>query len=267
LGLAFFLEAGRVLFKEPLETRRRASLYGTGHPYAFAFAHDEAIGGLTRTLSIMASPRKFVAQLLGSRTARSFAVPPSNPYSRYSFKDSWPYLTLKGVATGSPDSSSPFLWPVRMAIGFTAGLALIPECMILACDTVPHIFSAIGARVMRWLMQAPGAIVMGRVMRNAAVGADKGTFKRISPLPPEVERLEPISPALEEKVRILGQELAIRVGDTIYSNLIPEPIDALRATALAHPTDPRLAHSQYYREPEIIEKVAERIVSHSHIGS
>src|SRR5262249_3278096 len=64
LAFAVFIDFGG-LSKKPLPKRRkRASVYGRGHPYAYIFASDEAVGGLSKTLEVMEKPSHLIKQLL-----------------------------------------------------------------------------------------------------------------------------------------------------------------------------------------------------------
>lgn len=57
----------------------RKSVYGSGHPHAFAFLEDEAIQGLINASQIIRQPRRFIRQFLAAEKPRPFAVTPRNP--------------------------------------------------------------------------------------------------------------------------------------------------------------------------------------------
>jgi hypothetical protein len=255
-GLAAFLEAGRVFFKDPLEKRKRSSLYGSGRPHAFAFASDETIGGLTQTVNIMGQPRKYVAQL-DRNVSRGFAVTPTRSYSEYKFTETWPMLTLKRDGSNrSWDRQSVLLMPFGILVVLTAIFGLIPEVLILLAHWVPRTWSSVQSKISRWLSREPGAILAGRVVRDSVVGADEGRFQAVSHLPPGVQQLEPISAELNERMSAVAQQFTSAVGDGLHAGLTFGPEDDLKKNVLSYLSDRRLAHSQYYQEQEIIERAA-----------
>lgn len=269
VGLVTFVEAGRLFIKNPTEPHKRTSLYGSGRPYAYAFACDEAVGGLIRTDSTMRQPRKLFEQFMARAAPGTHAVAPSRPYSQYTFTNTWPVLTLRGLPNliRQRNALSLLFLPVRLWLICVCALAVIPECLILAAHVLPRAVSTLRSRVSRWFLEVPGALIAGRVMRSAAVGADKSKFLGISRLPPEVQQLESISPELEERMNDITKELTASIGSALHSGLGIATIDDLKASVLAHFSDPRLAHSQYSREQEIIEKVASRVASARRGGS
>jgi hypothetical protein len=179
-GLAAFFEAGRVFFKDPLEKRNRSSLYGSGRPHAFAFASDEAVGGLTQTVSIMGQPRKYVAQLMDRGVSRGFAVAPTRSYSEYTFTDAWPMLTLKSSIWNVPRSGVQAVGlPFRILMVLVSIFGLIPESLILFAHWLPRAWSSVQSKISRWLLEGPGAIVAGRVIRDSVVGARANSILRL----------------------------------------------------------------------------------------
>lgn len=264
-GLAAFSEAARVFLKDPLEKRIRHSLYGSGRPCAFVFASDEAVGGLTQTVRTMAQPRKFVAQFMEPGAARGVAVAPARSYSQYRFTDTWPMLTLKGFNWRGPATGARalLLLPFRILTALAAVFALIPESMIVIANWLPRAWSLVRSKISRWLLEGPGAIVAGRVIRDSSVGADQGPLVGISHLPPEVQQLEPISAELDDRMSAVARQFTNSVGEAFHATLTFAPEDELKRNVLAHLSEPTLAHSQYYREPEIIQKVAARIAEAS----
>lgn len=260
-GLAAFIEAGRVFLKDPLEKRKRSSLYGSGRPYAFAFVSDEAVGGLTQTVNVMGRPRKFVAQFMERSGAGSFAVAPTRPYNQYRFTETWPMLTLKNLdRKGSSGGKRSLLFlPFVILMVLTCIFALIAESLIYLAYWLPRAWSSARSKVSRWFLEGPGAIVAGRVIRDAAVGADQGHLLGISQFPPEVQQLEPISAELNERMSAVARQFTGSLGEALHAGLTLGPEDELKRNVLAHFSDPRLAHSQYYQEQEIIERAAARI--------
>jgi hypothetical protein len=262
-GLAAFVEAGRVFLKDPLQKRNRSSLYGSGRPYAFAFASDEAVAGLTQTVNIMGKPRKFVAQFMERDVAGGFAVAPSRAYSKYTFTNTWPMLTLKGFDWKGPWSGVQTLLslPFRILVLLVSIFALIPESLILVAYWLPRAWSSVRSKISRWLLEGPGAIVAGRVIRDSAVGADQGRLVGISHLPPEVQQLELISAELNDRMSGIARQFTGALGEALHAGLTLGPEEEIKRNVLAHLSDPRLAHSQYYQEQEIIQKAAARIAA------
>lgn len=264
-GLAALSEAVRLFLKNPLEKKKRNSLYGSGRPFSFAFASDEAVGGLIQTVKTMEQPQKFVAQFMEHGATRGIAVAPARSYSQYMFKDTWPMLTLKGFNWKGPSSGarSPLLLPLRILTALVAIFALIPESMIFIANRLPRAWSLVRSKISRWLLEGPGAIVAGRVIRDSSVGADQGRLMGISHLPPEVQQLEPISAELDDRMSAVARQFTGAVGEAFHATLTLAPGDELKRNVLAHLSEPTLAHSQYYREQEIIEKTAARIAEAS----
>lgn len=261
-GLAAFFEAGRVFFKDPLEKRNRSSLYGSGRPHAFAFASDEAVGGLTQTVNIMGQPRKYVAQLMDRGVSRGFAVAPTRSYSEYTFTDTWPMLTLKSSIWDVTRSGvQAVALPFRILMVLVSIFGLIPESLILFAHWLPRAWSSVQAKISRWLLEGPGAIVAGRVIRDSVVGADQGRLQGVSHLPPEVRQLEPISAELNDRMTVVARQFTGALGEGLHAGLTLGPEDELKQNVLAHLADSKLAHSQYYQEQEIIEKAAALIAA------
>jgi hypothetical protein len=139
--------------------------------------------------------------------------------------------------------------------------ALIPESLILVAYWLPRAWSSVRSKVSRWLLEGPGAIVAGRVIQDSAVGADQGRLLGISHVPPEVQQLEAISPELNDRMSAVARQFTGALGEALHAGLTLSPEDELKRNVLAHLSDPRLAHSQYYQEQEIIEKAAARIAA------
>jgi hypothetical protein len=251
--------------KDPLEKKTRGSLYGSGRAYAFAFASDEAVGGLIQTVKVMAQPRRFVAQFMERGVMRDFAVTPAPSYSQYTFTNTWPMLTPKGFDWKGPSSGAraALLLPFRILMVLVSIFALIPESMIVVAEWLPRAWSLVQAKSSRWLLEGRGATVAARVIRDSTVGADQGRLVGISHLPPEVQQLEPISAELDDRMSAVARQFTGAVGEAFHATLTLAPEDELERNILAHLSEPRLAHSQYYQEREIIEKAAARIAAAS----
>src|SRR5262249_54534919 len=108
--------------------------------------------------------------------------------------------------------------------------------------------------------QFPGAWWMGRVVRNHAFG---GPCKKVlSPheLPDkERARSEAISEDLNQKMNDLARATAAQAGEALYSALAAGDPIQIKEHVPSRLTDPKLAHCQYYREEEIINRTAELI--------
>jgi pimeloyl-ACP methyl ester carboxylesterase len=141
-----------------------------------------------------------------------------------------------------------------------AGLSLILMFLWRFLIVVLKLVRTRLAWAVQLLLQGPGARIMGLVVRNAAFG---GQCKQVL-CPhelPEEERAcsEAISDELNQKMINLSTSTAVRAGEALYYALAEGDALQLKKHILARLTDPKLAHSQYYCEEEIINRVAELI--------
>jgi hypothetical protein len=110
-----------------------------------------------------------------------------------------------------------------------------------------------------------GAWIMGAVVRNAAVGGQCKMVLRPPELPEKERALrETISDKLNEKMNDLSSMTAARAGEALYSALAEGDAMKLKEHIFARLTNPELAHCQYYREDEIIYRIAELIAPRLH---
>jgi pimeloyl-ACP methyl ester carboxylesterase len=110
------------------------------------------------------------------------------------------------------------------------------------------------------LLQGPGARIMGLVVCNAAFGGQCKQVVWPHGLPEEERaRGEAISDELNQKMIDLSTSTAVRAGEALYYALAEGDALQLKKHILARLTDPKLAHSQYYCEEEIISRIAELI--------
>ncbi|MDA9464494.1 hypothetical protein XH87_07690 [Bradyrhizobium sp. CCBAU 53415] len=116
------------------------------------------------------------------------------------------------------------------------------------------------AWVTQLLLQGPGARVMGLVVRNAAFG---GQCRQVlAPrLLPEHERAcsEAISDELSKRMSDLSARTAAQAGEALYFALAEGDALLIKRHILSRLTDPQLVHCQYYREDEVIGRIAELI--------
>ncbi len=109
-------------------------------------------------------------------------------------------------------------------------------------------------------LQGPGVRIMGLVVQNAAFG---GQCKEV--LSPhqlrenERARSEAISDELSQRMNDLSRNTAARAGEALYFALAEGDAMQLKKHILARLTDPKLVHCQYYREDEIISRIADLI--------
>jgi hypothetical protein len=258
--LALFAEFAR-LWKDPLPKRKRASLYGSGQPFAYVFDSDEAIAGLTRTVQAMKKPRELIEKLMPANSGRQYTAEPWEQKEAIEVLNTWPMLTLREMRHAWRDREGRWrrirFMPVLAVV---CVIGVLPYLLIFAWQSLGRLWSAVAAKFRRWLLNHPGASVMGRVVTGAAVGADQGRFQSVSTLPPNVEAREAISEDLQIKMKAttraalaaVGQSLGVRVFGLSYEDLAGAEGDG----------SVQLAHSQYYREPEIVKSIATHICAH-----
>ena len=262
-ALVLLLEFGR-LSKDPIPKRKRSSLYGSGQPYAYLFDSDEAIAGLTRTVQAMKKPRELIEKLMPVSSVRKYTSEPWVENDGIQLLDTWPILTLSGMRHVWRDrrtsSWTQILWTPILAVAST--IAVVPYLLIFAWQAFGSLLSALIAKFRRWLIKYPGASVVGRVVTGAAVGADQGSFESVSSLPPGVERRQALSEELQTRMRATTRAALAAVGESLGARVFGLSYEDLAATVAAGDEFVQLAHSQYYREAEIIEGIATHICAH-----
>ena len=258
-ALTLLLEFGR-LSKEPLPKRRRSSLYGDGQPYAYTFDSDEAIAGLTRTVDAMKKPRELIEKLMPVSSARKYTLEPWVQKEGIEILNTWPVLTLRGLR--HPWQGREHRWG-RLAfmpiLTVVCIIGVAPYSLIFAYQASGRLWTSLTSKFRRWLLNHPGASVMGRVVTGAAVGADQGRFESISSLPPGVEAREVVSEELQTRMRATTRAALASAGEALGAQVFGLSYEDLAAKLAQSDASLQLAHSQYYREPEIIQGIAKHI--------
>jgi hypothetical protein len=264
LVLTLFLEFGGLAINDPLPKRRRSSRYGSGQPYAYVFDSDEAIAGLSRTIQAMAKPRDLIQQLMASRPGRRYVLEPWAPNDEIRLLNTWPTLTLKGMRDtwGGRTRNSPRELVFMSVLVIASVIGVVPYLVIYTWQILAKLRLSLAARFKRWLLEYPGARIMGRVIKGAAVGADQGQFECLARLPPIVESAEVISDELQTKMRSTTRAALAQLGELLGARVFGLSYEDLLATADDSGGSVQLAHSQYYREREIIEGIAKHIYAH-----
>jgi Alpha/beta hydrolase len=264
LGLVLLLEFGRLL-KDPVPKRKRSSLYGTGRPFAYVFDSDEAIAGLTRTVQAMERPRELIEKLMPINSARKFACEPWEHREAIRFLDTWPGLSLQSMRGGWRNRERSFWVQIALMPIFLLACAIgaVPYLMIVGWQAFTRTLSSLTAKFRRWLLNYPGASLVGRVVTSAAVGADQGRFESVSSLPPGVQAGEAISEDLQVRMRACTRAALATVGESLGAQVFGLSFEELAASVDRSDTSVQLAHSQYYREPAIVKGIAARICENS----
>lgn len=288
------------LLMEAFQVRSRSgrsgtSLYGSGRPSAFLFAGiDEAMISLRNAEQVTRYPKRFIEQFTQSGETPVPAVQPTSA-SRTSFSerlaDTGAYRLIQWLRPPEPGlSSSQYL-----AAGTSLGgggisqtlrpileglsslvplqqivlillwvLAALPLLLMLAAAAVyaffsRHVGAAAGAAGLH-SAKVLGGIALPRLVRKAAFGADQGQFIQLSDFPPEVTAHQELSPALLDEIGQIGRQYGQAAGRSMLDALQSEDAFAIKAQVTRALSDTALAHSHYYRSPEILARIAELII-------
>lgn len=258
-ALTWFAEFAR-LVKDPVPKRKRSSLYGDGQPYAYTFDSDEAIAGLTRTVDAMKKPRELIEKLMPVNSARKYILEPWVQNEGIDILNTWPVLTLKGMRHTWQGREGHWAALAFMpVVALVSVIGVVPYLLIFGYEASGRLWTSLTSKFRRWLLNHPGASVMGRVVTGAAVGADQGRFECISSLPPGVEAREVVTEELQTRMRATTRAALASAGESLGARVFGLSYEDLTAKVAESDASVQLAHSQYYREPEIVQGIAKLI--------
>jgi hypothetical protein len=141
-----------------------------------------------------------------------------------------------------------------------AVIIALPQILGHLLDSLrKFVFSRTLGRIRQRLLRGPGAWVMGCVIRSA-FGEDVGKCEEVSWLP-EGARSETMTDELSQRMCALAEATAAESGRALYSALAEGDALQVKKHIISQLSNARLAHCQYYVEPEIVRQVAELIAS------
>jgi hypothetical protein len=144
-------------------------------------------------------------------------------------------------------------------------LAPLPLFIMLCAATVGSLLAAVRDTALGFVI-GRGALLLGRMslpplVGKAALGSDRGRFLEVRELPPGVTAPEAISDALTKEAALISRRFGESAGSGAFGAIARMEAFEIKAYVTNALTDTALAHSFYYRSPEIRERISRLIAA------
>jgi hypothetical protein len=150
----------------------------------------------------------------------------------------------------------------------------VVQFVLLVCAVLPSLIMATFLTIYSIVMRT-ASVIIGRIVLSVAkllgrlalpvlvckavFGQDRGRFLEVKDLPPDVGHREDISERLHNDAANASQRLSRDIGQALLHAVAKGDAFAIKAQVTHALTDTKLAHSYYYKAPEIRERIAQLI--------